>query len=144
MTGVEYPGQLQGHSVENPRGRSMRGLLDGTESRLYSPVEFVGGEMGNGRWMRQGDHKAVSVSPPYGQSQWKLFNVVSDPGEANDLAKTIPEKLETLKTAWNQYAADVGVILAGRCYRRYVHSKRLPRVFTSRFHSSGLYKQEFS
>ncbi|MEH6616666.1 MAG: arylsulfatase [Porticoccus sp.] len=112
MTGVEYPGDIQGHPVEAPRGRSMRGLLDGTGSRLYRPEEFIGGELGNGRWMRQGDFKAVSVSPPFGNSEWELFNVVDDPGEAEDLAQAMPEKLEILKTAWNEYATDVGVVFA--------------------------------
>ena len=38
--------------------------------------------------------------------------MVADPGEAGDLAKEMPAKLETLKAAWNDYAAEVGVILA--------------------------------
>jgi arylsulfatase len=41
-----------------------------------------------------------------------LFNVVEDPGEANNLAKLMPEKLEILKSAWDEYASNVGVILA--------------------------------
>ena len=68
--------------------------------------------MGNGKWMRQGDFKAVVVPKPYGTGVWKLFNVVEDPGEANDVAKAMPDKLETLKAAWDQYATDVGVIMA--------------------------------
>ncbi|MHC4804556.1 MAG: hypothetical protein ACYTFF_20985 [Planctomycetota bacterium] len=61
--------------------------------------------------MRQGDFKAVMVPKPYGTGVWKLFNVVEDPGEAEDLSNAMPEKLESLKAAWDQYAADVGVIL---------------------------------
>jgi len=65
----------------------------------------------NGKWMRQGDMKAVSIPEPIGSGEWRLYNVVTDPGEANDLSKAMPDKLETLKVAWEQYAADVGVIL---------------------------------
>ena len=112
MAGVEYPVEFNGHKVEAPRGRSMLGLLDGSKKAIYGDEEFVGGEMGNGKWMRQGDFKAVMVPKPYGTGVWKLFNVVEDPGEANDLSSAMPEKLDTLKAAWDQYAADVGVILA--------------------------------
>jgi arylsulfatase len=38
------------------------------------------------------------------------FNVAKDPGEASDLSELMPEKLEMLKNAWNQYAKDVGVV----------------------------------
>jgi arylsulfatase A-like enzyme len=109
---VVYPREVHGRPVEAPRGNSMRGLLDGSKQGIYGPEEFVGAEMGNGRWVRQGDYKAVLVPPPYGTNSWHLFNVVEDPGEAKDLAQEMPEKLEILKTAWNQYAADVGVVLA--------------------------------
>ena len=67
--------------------------------------------MGDGKWMRQGAFKAVTVAEPYGTGTWKLFNVEEDPGEANDLSEAMPEKLEMLKSAWKDYAADVGVIL---------------------------------
>jgi arylsulfatase len=111
IAGVEYPAEFRGQKIAAMRGRSMVGLLDGTREAIYGEKEFVGGEMGNGKWMRQGDMKAVMVPRPYGTGDWRLFNVVADPGEANDLSKAMPDKLETLKAAWEQYAADVGVVL---------------------------------
>ena len=112
MAGAEYPAEFNGRKVEPPRGRSMIGLLDGSAETIYDDNEFVGGEMGNGKWMRQGAYKAVLVPEPYGAGEWKLFNVVADPGEADDLSSEMPEKLESLKAAWDRYAKDVGVILA--------------------------------
>ena len=89
----------------------MIGLLDGTREAIYDSTEFVGGEMGGGRWMRQGDYKVVMIPAPYGSGVWQLFNVAEDPGEAKDLSKRMPDRLEDLKAAWDAYAADVGVIL---------------------------------
>jgi arylsulfatase len=68
--------------------------------------------MQNGKWMRQGDFKAVSVAKPYGTGDWHLYNVVNDPGETHDLAKEQPEMLKKLREAWNRYAEDVGVVLS--------------------------------
>jgi arylsulfatase len=110
LTDVEYPAEHRGRRVEPMRGRSMVGLLDGSQAALYGPNEFVGGEMNGNRWMRQGDYKAVMVPPPYGAGAWQLFNVAEDPGEANDLATKMPSKLRTLRAAWDRYAKDVGVI----------------------------------
>ena len=88
----------------------MVGLLDGSEAAIYAPDEFVGGEMGGGKWMRQGDLKAVMVPKPYGNGEWQLHNVVQDPGESENLSKEMPEKLNALIAAWEDYAKDVGVI----------------------------------
>jgi arylsulfatase len=112
IAGVEYPVEFKGRKIEAMRGRSMLGLLDGTKEAIYSEEEFIGGEMGDGKWMRQGNFKAVMIPKPYGTSEWKLFNMVDDPGEAKDLSKEMPDKLETLKSVWDQYAADVGVVLS--------------------------------
>jgi arylsulfatase len=109
---VEYPAEFRGRKIEAMRGRSMAGLLEGTKKSIYGEKEFVGGEMGNGKWMRQGEFKAVMIPKPYGTGDWRLFNVVTDPGEANNLSKVMPDKLETLKAAWEQYATDVGVVLS--------------------------------
>ena len=110
FAGVNYPANYKGRDVEPMRGRSMVALLNGSKDTIYNPDEFVGGEMSGGKWMRQGEFKAVMVPEPYGTGEWKLFNVVKDPGEAKDLSKSMPDKLETLKAAWDRYAKEVGVV----------------------------------
>jgi len=107
---AKYPSEFNGKQLEPPRGRSMMPLLDGSKEALYSDDEFIGGEMGGDKWMRQGAYKAVFVNEPYGPGEWRLFNVEEDPGEARDLSAEMSDKLEALKAAWDEYAAEVGVI----------------------------------
>jgi arylsulfatase len=111
MTGTPHPETFQGSKIERMRGKSLKALLHGSEDAVYGPDDLVGGEMQNGKWMRRGDFKAVSVAPPYGQGNWYLYNVVNDPGETRDLSSDHPELLKELQTAWLQYAEEVGVIL---------------------------------
>jgi arylsulfatase len=87
-------------------------VLNGSADFAYSEDDLVGGEMQNGKWMRQGQYKAVSVAPPYGSGEWKLYDVVNDPGETRDLSAELPDKLGELQAAWDSYADDVGVILS--------------------------------
>ena len=112
MAGLEHPGTFRGRSTEPMHGRSIAGILAGYQKEIYGPDDLVGGEMGSGMWMRQGDYKAVSVAPPLGAGEWQLYNVVEDPGETRNLAKDQPERLKALQAAWDQYASDVGVIPA--------------------------------
>jgi len=111
LAGVDYPAEFRGRKIEPMRGRSIVALLDDTKKAVYGSDEFVGGEMGGGKWMRQGSFKAVMVPEPYGTGIWQLFNVVEDPGEAKDLSKAMPDKLKTLQAAWDRYAKEVGVVL---------------------------------
>jgi arylsulfatase len=111
MAGVQAPKEYKGQTLAPIRGKSLQGILAGTKKEVYDENDFVGGEMLNGKWMRQGDFKAVSVSPPYGAGTWHLYNLANDPGETRDLAQSNPEKLSQLQAAWEQYADDVGVVL---------------------------------
>ena len=111
LTRMPHPKQYHGRQVERMRGRPLTALLTGSVKAVYGLNEFVGGEMQNGKWMRQGDYKAVSVAPPYGTGSWHLYNIASDPGETRDLAKEQPELLKKLQTAWDRYARDVGVVI---------------------------------
>jgi arylsulfatase len=111
MAGVEHPKRFEGREVERMHGRSLVGLLAGKRDEVYDDDDFVGGEMQNGKWMRQGDFKAVSVAPPYGSGTWALYDLARDPGETNDLAKEKAEILKKLQAAWQHYSDDVGVVL---------------------------------
>jgi arylsulfatase len=114
MAGLDHPTTFNGNQVESMRGHSMTGVLAGTKKEVYAANDFVGGEMQNGKWMRQGDFKAVSVAPPFGSGKWALYNMAKDPGEARDLANEKPEVLSRLIKAWDEYAKDVGVVLTGQ------------------------------
>ena len=63
--------------------------------------------------MRQGDLKAVMVPEPYGTGQWRLYNVVKDPGEAKDLSKKMPDKFENADCRLGQLCAGRGCDSAG-------------------------------
>jgi len=65
-----------------------------------------------GSWLRKGDYKAVLVPKPYGDGEWRLYNVVKDPGETNNLAMEQPDLLKELQQAWDRYADEVGVVLS--------------------------------
>jgi arylsulfatase len=111
MAGIEHPKTFRGREVKRMSGRSLTGVLSGAQTSVYGADDFVGGEMQNGKWMRQGDLKAVSVSPPYGAGTWHLYTLEDDPGETRDLGKEQPETLERLIAAWDRYADEVGVVL---------------------------------
>lgn len=111
IAGIPAPKKYQGQTLAPMRGKSLQGVLAGTQGEAYAEADFVGGEMQNGKWMRQGDFKAVSVAPPYGTGTWHLYNLAKDPGETQDLAQNLPEKLQQLQAAWEEYADSVGVIL---------------------------------
>ena len=57
-----------------------------------------------------GDWKAMKNSG-LGDKQWKLFNITNDVGENIDLADKHPKLLQTMVTAYDQFAKDVGVIV---------------------------------
>jgi arylsulfatase len=111
QAGIDHPQSFQGRDVLPLRGKSMSSVLAGSADRVYGDDEFVGGEMGNGKWMRQGRYKAVSVAPPYGDGNWYLYDVINDPGETQNLADELPDVLDRLQTAWSDYAEEVGVVL---------------------------------
>lgn len=92
------------------RGHSITESLQNQKQAIYSPGEYVGGEMFGGRWLRKGNYKAILVPKPYGNGQWKLLNVLTDPGETNDLALEKPKLLTELQRAWDQYADETGII----------------------------------
>ena len=111
MAGVEHPEEFRGRKVEPMRGHSMTGILSGQKESSYEDSDFVGGEMANGKWIRQGDFKAIFVQKPYGLEKWQVFNVEEDTGETRDLADEQPDLLKKLTDAWYQYASEVGVVL---------------------------------
>jgi arylsulfatase len=117
MAAISHPETFDGNTIEPLRGKSLTSVLSEVSDLDYDPQEYIGGEMKNGKWMRQGAYKAVSVAATYGAGAWRLLNVVDDPGETQDLAEARAELLNNLKAAWHGYAKEVGVVLMQQMWR---------------------------
>jgi len=117
LAGLEHPKTYRGRQVERMRGRSLVSVMSGDADSAHVGETPIGGEMIGGKWMRKGDYKAVLVSKAgfaFGEGVWKLYDVKTDPGETTDLAAKYPMVFEELKSAWDKYAADVGVVQSTR------------------------------
>ncbi len=78
---------------------------------VRSSKDTLGWEMVGWRAARMGDWKATWISAPFGASDWQLFDLAQDPGEALDLAGQHPELMQRLVDLWEAYSDEVGVVL---------------------------------
>ncbi len=106
-TFVEIAG---GSSDASVVGRSLLARFEGG-APAYAPDEAIAGETFNRRYVYRGDWKLLYQEPPYGTSEWQLYNLAEDPGEQNDVAAANVELVNELIAAYDAYAAEVGVIV---------------------------------
>ena len=110
--GVEQPGtSYQGRSIEALRGHSIKPVLTGESTTVYEDDTAVSWEMLGFRAVRQGDFKLVWLPIPFGNNDWQLYNLSSDPAELHDLSEELPERRNAMIEIWNRYAEEVGVVL---------------------------------
>ena len=107
LTGVPAPGERHGgRPVEAMVGRDLAPLLLNPVDRVYGPGESVGYELAGHAALFQGDYKIVFNRGPLGDDQWRLFNIIEDPGESRDLASEMPARLQKMLSAYEQYARE--------------------------------------
>ena len=111
LTGVPAPGKRYGgRPVEAMIGRDLAPLLLNPADRVYGPGESVGYELAGHAALFQGDYKIVFNRGPLGDDQWRLFNIIEDPGESRDLASEMPARLQQMLSAYEQYARQNKVL----------------------------------
>ncbi len=110
IAGASHPTQYNGKDVLPFQGKSILTILKDGSKSVRSERDTLGWELIGLRAMRSGDWKATRLVPPFGNSEWQLFNMKNDPGEAKDISSEHPEKLQTLIKAYNDYAAQNGVV----------------------------------
>ncbi len=108
---TSHPGsEYKGRQLHPVRGVSLWPFLTGDHKSFRRDDYFVGWEvMGRGA-VRQGDWKLLREKPPVGDYSFKLYNLAQDPTEMNDLADKYPEKYAEMKSLWQLYQEENGVI----------------------------------
>ena len=99
-----------GRPVERIIGRSLLGVARGEADRVYSDTDTVGYELGGNAALFQGDYKLVLNVAPVGDNQWHLYNIVTDPGETQDLQAQMPERFSAMRQQYDDWAAANNVL----------------------------------
>ncbi|MEO1042942.1 MAG: arylsulfatase [Pseudomonadota bacterium] len=91
-------------------GRSLGPILRGESEVAYGPDEPVGMEMAGHSALIRGQYKLLRDGRPYSDNVWRLFDIIADPGETNDLAAKMPELFESMMTDYQAYTEEFSIL----------------------------------
>lgn len=106
---ADFAGAAEPAGAPAMDGRSLRPLIEGRASAIRSPDEAVGVEVSGNSALFRGDYKIVRDMPPVGDGKWRLYDLVTDPGETQDLAAARPELMTSMLADYAAYEKRVGV-----------------------------------
>lgn len=111
-------GNYKGYEVHPMRGKSWVPFMTSDDDKVHRDVSgihgadsFMGWELFGRAALRKGKWKIVNMPhDAFGKNAWELFDLSVDPGEVNDLAAQMPEKLKEMLVAWDQYVLETGTV----------------------------------
>ena len=104
-------------------GKSLTPLLKGETDRIYADDEAVGFESAGSSALFKGDWKIVRNAKPYGDVNWRLFNIKNDPGETYDWSKEKPKIFADMINDYVEYTKKYGVLEMGVHYQAHTAVK---------------------
>jgi arylsulfatase/uncharacterized sulfatase len=131
LAGVAQPGQrYAGRPVQLITGRDLTPLITGAAERVYGPNDAVGYELTDHGVLFQGDYKLVVNQPPVGDGQWRLFNIVQDPGETVDISASQALRFQRMLSSYEEYRRDNKVVPVPEGYNQM--AQLLSNIFLKR------------
>ena len=106
---VTYPNEYNGLPLPGLTGLSLVPLISTDASQDFTRRGMGWEAYGMDAWL-QGDMKLVRLPAPYGNNKWQLYDLRSDPGERNDLAKKMPDMVAGFEAKWLDYASANEVV----------------------------------
>jgi len=97
-------GSFAGRRVEPMIGLNLTPMLTGTAPSAHPSDKPLGYELSGNAVLFKGDFKLVKNLPPYGDGQWRLYNITADPGETKDLSRSDPERFAVMQDDYAAFA----------------------------------------
>ena len=92
-------------------GISQVGVLSGEKAGSADVDRVLVNEIFGKRSVRRGNWKLTHMPEPYGNSDWQLFDLANDIGEATDIAAGNTDVVKELVAEWQKYASENNVII---------------------------------
>ena len=111
LAGTSHPGvEYKGRKIWPVEGKSLLPYLGGEESVVHSKPLY-GFSIHKRQGVQVGDWKIIQLSE-ITKPSWELYNLASDPGETENLAHKLPERLQAMISEWEKFT-DTGIIVSG-------------------------------
>lgn len=111
LAGIPPPGAgYGGQKLHVPTGASLLPHLEGKASAFHAADEAIGFEATGAEAMFKGPYKLARNGPPFGDGEYRLYDIASDPVEARDLSAARPDVLRELKEHMEEYVRINGVV----------------------------------
>jgi len=94
-------------------GRSLAPILAGAAEEVYAETDPTAIEVSGTAALYRGRWKITRTPEPFGDGQWRLFDVVADPGETHDMAADEPALFESMMADYRTYVEEKGVFELG-------------------------------
>jgi hypothetical protein len=104
--GATYPKEFGGKPITPLQGVSLRPAFQGDDIARSRPIFW---EHESNRAIREGQWKLVALE----NKPWRLYDLVIDRTEQNDLAGAQPDRVKTMAAKWDEWAAASNVLPLG-------------------------------
>jgi arylsulfatase A-like enzyme len=109
---VTHPGtSYKDRDVLPIKGKSILPLLKGSVQRVHQD-EVYGFSVHRRQGIQFNDWKIVQLPAPYGNGQWKLYNLHDDPSESIDLSISQPVVMQEMINRWDAFVIETGIIVS--------------------------------
>ncbi len=98
-------------------GRSLVPLLSGAAERVYGEADAFGIEVSGNAALFRDRYKIVRNMPPVGDGAWRLYDLLGDPSEVNDLSRSQPELFQSMLAGYEAYTQRAGVLALPEGYQ---------------------------
>jgi arylsulfatase A-like enzyme len=101
IAGIKYPQEYNSKTTLPLHGHSLMPIFEGKQRK--EPEFFISGNTERFRMYRRGDWKIVRQN----NEAWELYNMENDLTEINNLADSIPEKVQELAAQYKENMANL-------------------------------------
>lgn len=115
---------LAGIDAGTVDGRSLVPVLNGETGQVYGAEDAVGFELGGNSALYKGRFKLTRNTLPFGDAEWRLYDIEADPSETNDLSERYPDLKTEMLEDYERFATENGVIALPKDYNPYQQLRR--------------------